>query len=292
MSRIADPLTRGAAWVTLWEELLERRVAPTAFVDAVLRALPHEPVQQNAQFMVGCLRDAYWRFLTPAARLAAAPSVERAMRAGIARGTTAGAKSIFFGGLRSMALSPDAVRYLERVWARTEAIPGLPLVEPDEATLALDLAVRGIPGAPGILEAQLARMTNPDRKARFAFVTPALSPSAADRARFFAQLADVQNRRREPWVIEALSYLHHPLRSAESAALVGPSLEMLTEIQRTGDIFFPKNWLDATLGGYQTPDVAEVVRAFLATRADYPPRLRRIVLQAADDLFRAAEIAR
>jgi hypothetical protein len=28
-----------------------------------------------------------------------------------------------------------------------------------------------------------------------------------------------------------------------------PSLEMLWEIQKTGDIFFPKRWLDVTLGG-------------------------------------------
>jgi hypothetical protein len=33
-----------------------------------------------------------------------------------------------------------------------------------------------------------------------------------------------------------------------------------------------------------------VVRGFLAERPDYPLRLRRVILQSADDLFRAAEI--
>jgi aminopeptidase N len=65
---------------------------------------------------------------------------------------------------------------------------------------------------------------------------------------------------------------------------------MLREIQRTGDIFFPKNWMDATLGGHNTRTATETVRNFLSSQKDYPIRLRRIILQSADELFRAAEI--
>ena len=65
---------------------------------------------------------------------------------------------------------------------------------------------------------------------------------------------------------------------------------MLEEIQATGDIFFPKRWLDATLGGHSSPEVAETVREFLARRPDYPARLRGKILQSADGLFRAAEV--
>ena len=287
---LKDPLTRGAAWLTLWGEVLDGRLAPPAFIDAVLAALPREDVQQNTQLMVGSLREAYWRFITPAERLRRSPVVERAMRDGLARSATASAKSTYWNGFRSMALTPDGIGQLERVWARTEKVAGLPMAEADEATMALELAVRGRRNASGILDAQLARMTNPDRKARFAFVMPALSAQAEDRERFFENLADVTNRRREPWVIEAVSYLNHPLRAPASARFVLPSLERLQEIQRTGDIFFPKNWMDATLGGHQSAEVAQTVRKFLHDRPDYPIRLRRIILQSADDLFRAARI--
>jgi aminopeptidase N len=65
---------------------------------------------------------------------------------------------------------------------------------------------------------------------------------------------------------------------------------MLREIQRTGDIFFPKRWMDATLSGHTSADVAHTVRTFLDTLPpDYPERLRRIILSSSDDLFRAAE---
>ena len=103
----------------------------------------------------------------------------------------------------------------------------------------------------------------------------------------------MNNRRREPWVLEALSYLHHPLRAAASEKHVPASRAMLREIQRTGDIFFPKRWTDATLAGHSSPSVASMVRDFLADLPpDYPDRLRRIVLSASDDLFRASGTAR
>jgi len=83
-----------------------------------------------------------------------------------------------------------------------------------------------------------------------------------------------------------LRYLHHPLHAPASQVLVEPSLELLQEIQQTGDIFFPKGWLDVTLGGYNSPEVAATVREFLRSRPDdYPLRLKMLTLQSADELF-------
>jgi aminopeptidase N len=117
---------------------------------------------------------------------------------------------------------------------------------------------------------------------------PALSADPGERDLWFKSHADLKNRRREPWVLEGLNYLHHPLRARASAGYVAPSLDMLWEIQKTGDIFFPKRWLDATLGGYNSPEVAGMVRQFLSSLPpNYPERLKNITLQSADELFRA-----
>jgi aminopeptidase N len=118
---------------------------------------------------------------------------------------------------------------------------------------------------------------------------PAVSSDAAVRDRFFQSLADVGNRTQEAWVLEAARYLHHPLRAATSRKHVTPALGLVREIQQTGDIFFPKRWADATLGGYQSVQTAAEVRAFIdSLPADYPLRLRWVLLSAADDLFRAS----
>jgi aminopeptidase N len=121
------------------------------------------------------------------------------------------------------------------------------------------------------------------------FVAPALSSDQIERDTFFASLADVANRRHEPWVLDGLRALHHPLRAAASEKYIQPSLVMLQEIQQTGDIFFPKRWMDATLSGHSSTLAAQDVRTFVERLpAGYPDRLRRIVLSAADPLFRSA----
>lgn len=129
--------------------------------------------------------------------------------------------------------------------------------------LAQALAVRQVDGWKDVLTTQLERIENADRRGRFQFVMPALSADPREREQWFLSLSDVNNRRREPGVLDGLGYLHHPLRAESSKRYIKPSLDMLWDIQKTGDIFFPNNWLDATLGGDNTKDVADTVRAFL-----------------------------
>ena len=149
--------------------------------------------------------------------------------------------------------------------------------------------MREAPDWQRMLQQQIERTQNPDRKARLQFVAPALSSDPAERGRFFASLSELANRRREPWVLDGLRYLHHPLRASASAAYIPRSLALLQEIQQTGDIFFPKRWMDMTLNGHQSADAAQMVKAFLDSAApDYPERLRRIIQSSADDLFRAS----
>jgi aminopeptidase N len=187
-------------------------------------------------------------------------------------------------------VTPAALDYLERVWRRHERIPGLTFAETDDINMAQELALRHVPRTEAILDEQTVRIGNPDRKARFAFVRPALSPDPAIRDSYFASLARVEHRSREPWVRDALGFLNHPLRRTHAERYIRPSLELLGEIQRTGDIFFPLNWTSAALGGHNSRSAAEMVTAFLNGQKDYPPRLRRVIDQSADQLFRAARI--
>jgi aminopeptidase N len=110
------------------------------------------------------------------------------------------------------------------------------------------------------------------------------------REAFFRSLADPSNREREPWVLEGLAHLHHPLRAEASLEMIRPALDMVEEIQRTGDIFFPGRWLGATLGGHSEVEAAEAVRLFLDETPELPTRLRGKVLQSADMVWRAASI--
>ncbi len=285
---VPDELTRGAAWVTLWDALAAGDVKADAFLALAIEALPAERNELNVGRILTYTRTAYWQYSDAGSRAKLAPTLEAVLRAGLEAASSQTLKAAWFASLRDVALTPPTLAWLTRVWSGDDKVAGLTLAEPDFIRLAEELAVRGVPDAASILDRQIERTKNPDRKAQLVFVRPALSAAAAERDAWFASLADLANRRHEPWVLEGLRYLHHPLRAAASEKFIEPSLVLLREIQRTGDIFFPKRWMDATLSGHQTRAAAATVRAFLARQPpEYPERLRRIILSSADDLFRA-----
>jgi aminopeptidase N len=271
--------------------MLEGQVPPQRMMNAVMEALPGESDELNVADLIGSATALYWRFTPADDRPALAPRLEDLLRDGMTRAGTTSLKATWFNALKSVAATPETIAWLGRLWRHDEQIAGLKLVEADEIDLAYALALRDVPDATEILRAQLDRIKNPDRKARFAFVVPAVSGDQAVRDRFFEGLKDVANRQREAWVNEALGFLNHPLRAGSSRRYVRPALELVREIQRTGDIFFPKRWTDASLSGYQSVQTAAEVRAFIdALPPDYPPRLKWVLLSSADNLFRAAKL--
>ena len=202
--------------------MLDGELAPDALIDLALRSLPRETDELNVQQMLGSLSQAYWRFTPAERRVALAPRVERTLRAGLAAARTPSLKGSYFSTLRDTALTPPTLAWLTRVWERQAKVPGLTLAENDEIALAQELALREVPGWKRMLEQQVARTKNPDRKARLRFVMPALSSDPAERRAFFESLRDAANRQHEPWVLDGLRSLHHPLR-ADSLRGVHPA---------------------------------------------------------------------
>ena len=101
---------------------------------------------------------------------------------------------------------------------------------------------------------------------------------------------DEKNREKEPWVIDALYYLNHPLRSKEAIKYINPSLAILPKLQITGDIFFPKQWLDATFRGYSSIDAVMAINLFMNENPDFPENLKNKIYQSTDMVFRASII--
>jgi aminopeptidase N len=144
--------------------------------------------------------------------------------------------------------------------------------------------------ASSVITQQRDRLKDADKKARLDFLMPALSASVAARDSFFISLSDRKNRAKESWVVAALGYLHHPLRQSTSNKYLPQSLELVEEIQRTGDIFFPQSWLSATFGSYQTKEAWQVVQQFLQKHPNYNSRLKAKIQQATDNLYRAQKM--
>jgi len=293
LAALADPVARASTYIALYENMLSGRgLAPRPLLDCLVAQTAHEANDLNIKLLTGQLSAIFWQFLTPAERTALAPAVEKALWQALQAQPRPGEQKLYFKAYQSVALTSAAQQRLFQIWQSQKA-PGLvKLTEDDYTALALALAVRDYPAPQPILTQQLARITNVDRRQRLQFLMPALSPEVAVRDQFFASLKDEKNREKEAWVQSALGYLHHPLRQATSEKYLPASLDLLAEIQQTGDIFFPAGWLQATLGSYQSAAAAATVRSFLAAHPRYNPQLRAKVLQAADDLFRAEKLVK
>lgn len=282
-------LQKGAQLINLYEQMLDGNddVSPQAYMN-FLTVRIDEPNELLLNTILGQMRRTYWSFLSDAERSKRGWATERLLVENLKDANIeASTRKIYLRTLQDIASSDAALERLTHIWDGTEPIQGIPLSSRERSNLVALLAIKAPQQADDILKAHLASIENPDERRRFEFLMPSLSPEQSVRDAFFASLADAEARAIESWVLDALGYLHRPERLATSQAYIEESLELMEEIQVTGDIFFPAGWIGSTLSNHRSPEAAEIVRTFLAERPDYNYQLKLKILQAADMLYRA-----
>lgn len=188
--------------------------------------------------------------------------------------------------LISKAMSKEIIDILYGIWQENDS----PLLSiNDYMTLAYELSVRMPEKSSEIIAEQRKRITNPDRLSQFDFVSRAINADEMERDKLFESLKQAENRRIEPWTLSVVYYLNHPLRDRESVKYIRPALELLTEIQQTGDIFFPEDWCSYLLAGHHSVEAYREVETFLNDHPEMLQLLRNKVLQAEYFLKRANE---
>ena len=288
VNQLDTALLRGATWVTLWDQLLAERLAPSLFLKTALDSLAIEQDQLVVSQILSYTQTVYWNYLSNSERKRLIPAIEKLLWTQVMGERSRSGRSSFYSAYRGLASTDEGLARLQRLWSGDEQVAGLPLSELDQISLASQLAIKGMVNAEDILWQQQQRIENPDRLARFKFVRDSLSANPAVRNAFFESLKLESNRDHEAWVIAGLNNIHHPLRAQESIKLIEPALRMIGDIQATGDIFFPGRWLDSTLGGHNSVAAAETIHKFLESTPNLSPRLRLKVQQSADGVFRAA----
>ncbi len=293
-SSLSD-LEKASAFVNLYEQLLEGNGTINAieYIELLIWSISYEENSLIINHLMRQLTSIYWSLLAPDERIGISPALETALWDAInAEGRIPGDKKVYFKAYANIALTGDTLERLVGIWDETIKVEGLLLSVRDYTDLSAQLAIKLPDQADSIVSRQATRIKTQDRARRFAFIRFALSPDQNVRGTFFETLKNEKNRQTEAWVLTALSYLHHPLRAEQSEKFILPSLELLQEIQITGDIFFPGRWLGTILRNYQSDSAVKTVRDFLSQRPDYNNQLRMKILQSADQLFRANKIVK
>lgn len=292
ISRLTSPLLRANAYLNLYENMLRGNgPAPTTRFQFYSQSVRLEKDELCLSLLLDQLQSVFWRFMPEQYRGSVAEELEKVLWSTLLTNTDANQQKLLFKAYSNIAISRPAQDTLFRIWQTRQAPGKVKLVEDDYTNLAAALCIRQYPGADTLAQAQLARIENADRKLRWQFLMPALSNEPARRDSFFHALSLHKNRTKEAWVGTALTYLHHPLRTAYSIRYLPESLELVEEIQKTGDIFFPQNWLQATLGYYQSTEAVAIINNFLQQHKNYNPKLKNKILQAADNVFRAQKLS-
>lgn len=291
LSTMESPLHRASAYISLYENMLNQRVVkPKVLMDLFLVNLSKETDELNLRLLTGYIGNIYWEFTTPENRIQLSENIGEEIWKAISLQSSANNKKNLLKAYQDVFLTETAYQKLYAIWETQQAPAEIKLNEDDYTSLALALALRK--DNPEVLKNQLERIKNPDRKKRFEFIMPALSTDVKVRDQFFESLSDLKNREKESNVTTALSYLHHPLRQYTSVNYLQRSLDLLQEIQVTGDIFFPQSWLGSIFGSYQSATANKIVNDFIAQHPNYPAKLKAKIQQATDNLYRAQKLVK
>lgn len=286
----SDPVLKCTMYISLWENMLHENIEPAELFNSFFASLKKEQDPQNISLVLSYIESIYWRFLTEKEREVVAPNLERFLWKKIESADIVGEKKSFFNSYYKMVCTPEGVLNLYKIWNKNLIIPDLNLSDKDFTNLSFELAIRNFQNTDSILTAQYHRIKDSERKDRFLFIRPSVSNNDTIRDLFFKNLNNEKNREKEPWVANALKYFHHPLRSKKSVNYIYPSLMLLEELQQTGDIFFPKQWLDATFSGHSSIDAVIEINLFLNEHPEFPENLKAKILQSSDLVFRASII--
>lgn len=275
-----DEVLKGSLLITLYENLLHKNISPEWYREAMLEYTSRETNSLLFSMALGYIGNCQRWYPQDAIPL------EAALWRMVEQNPVASHRLQAFRLYRSIATSPEAIRRMYTLWKNKQEPAGCPLSENDYIQLSYVLALRMPVHADEILAIQQSRITNPDRRKEYAFISPSLSPRKTERDSVFTALLLPENRRIEPWASAALAYLNHPLRQKEAIAYIRPALEIMPEVQKTGDIFFPTAWVRALLSGHTSVEAKAEVDRFFATYPDFPEMLSNKVKQQADHLYR------
>ena len=280
MQSTRDDLLKGSLLISLNENLQNWNLDVDAYMHSLADYLKNENNDLLYSMALG--------YLSTATRFSKADNLW--LEDALWNQVTAGAKPQFrlqsFRQYLYLVNSDEAENRLYEIWKSQNSPEGCNLSERDYISMSYELAIRMPEKANDIVKEQLSRITNPDRKEQYRFISPAVSPYMAVRDSMFKALQNAENRRIEPWVSTSMALLNHRLRQHESVGFINGALNVLQEVQRTGDIFFPTAWLRSLLGGHVSENAIKEVETFWSEHPDYSPMLSSKIRQQSDHLYR------
>jgi len=275
-SSIDDDTERMGLLMVANESYHAKKISASKWIKSLIAGLPKEGNALIASSIVGYLP-------MPLGELSNGDSVESQLYEIARSHPITSCRTQLLMMIAKNMTSPNVVDNIYNVWkTQSESI----LDERKYTDIAYELAIRLPQQSSDIIATQRSRISNPDRLRQFDFIARAVVSDTTQLDNLFASLLKAENRRIEPWTATTLGYLNHFTRDAHSVKYIRPALDVLQEVQLTGDIFFPANWVAALLSGHRCRAAYEEVELFLKDNPTYFPLLKSKIEQSAYKLYR------
>jgi aminopeptidase N len=286
--KIKDDVARGYSYINLYENVLSGNVPPITALETLIEGISTEKEELILNNNTEYIASIFWNYIDSNKRIGIGKHLESKLKTLLnSNRLSTNIKKTLFYLFKDIAYSEAGMATLYNIWNKSLVINNLKLNENDYTGLASTLAVFNHPKSDAILQKALTDISNPDRKKRLHFLLPSLSNNEKERDIFMLSLSKAENREKESWVVSALYNIHHPLRQDSAKKHLKMCLKLVEEIQRTGDIFFPKAWLNATIGSYSSNEAYKTVELFMKDHPNFPQVLKNKLLQASDKVYRA-----
>lgn len=285
----SDEVSRLSVIINLYENMEEGYITPDEFLyfSSVMLGYERDPLIYSR--IIGYTLLTIQRYISPyenEIHKGIIEEVEKSLWSIYANDSDKQRRIQAFRALQEIFITPEMSDRLFTIWDKPEEQKQINAGERDLMKLSYELAIRMPDRWDYIYSRQISRIRDNERRDEFRYIWPATSPDPIVRDSVFNSLQKRENREIEPRASASLALLNHFTRSGESVKFITPSLNLIEEIQRTGDIFFPRDWLRSLLGSHSSQEAKIAVSDFLTANKELNPMIVSKIKQQSNHLFR------
>jgi aminopeptidase N len=287
LGSIDDVFDRTLLWGSLWDSVREAELDPREYIELALKLLPDERDEALAQSIIGRMTTALHRYVNPEVRAQLVPRAETLAYDQMLHSKETDMRIIWFRALRGVAETAPARAHLKDLLSSKLVVPGVELRPLDRWNMITGLVALNDPDAEALLEAEGKRDPSGDGR-KYAYMAAAARPDAATKKQYFeGYLHD--SARPEDWVEQSLGPFNYWNQGQLTLPYLRLALEALPQVKSQRKIFFVLGWLNAFIGGQQSPEAQAQVRQFLSS-APLDKDLKLKILEVSDELDRTVRI--
>jgi len=287
LGETADVFQRTLLWGSLWESVREAELDPREYIELALRLLPMEDDEALARSIIVRAISALHRYVSAETRAQLAPRMERLADDKMQHAASPDMRIVWFRALRGVAHTAEARAQLKHLLSGKLQVPGVELRPLDRWITVVTLVAPDDPEGESVLAAEQQRDPSGDGM-KYAYIAMAARPNPNTKKTYFDEYLH-NAAPPEDWIEQSLNAFNWWNQSDLTFAYLRPALDALPQVKRGRKIFFLLAWLNAFIGGQQSPAAQQQVHAFLDS-ASLDKDLRSKVLEVVDELDRTVRI--